>query len=715
MKLSFEDIEIQRSGNFEQANFDFGDKRVIMNMLRSKIYSNPIRALCQEIMSNSRDANREVGKGDVPIEVTVPNSWEESIKFTDCGPGITRDRMNNVFIRYGNSTKRGDNIQTGGFGLGAKTPFAYSDTFTVTTVADEADGKRYKREYLAYIDESQLGAMSTISDVEVDPAEVDTGTTIQVAVHKKDIETFYSTIMDVAKFWKVKPTIHGYKKGMWKWPKEEYIAEGKDGSWQLVRWGHALVIIDGIAYTLRLKNIFPNDDEHGDVAKVLKSGIRLHFGVGELSITVSREDLDYQPDTIDKIKNAAQKAVDELRLKLDKEVENAPNLWEASCIWKEVGNNFANLVVKPKWKGLDVITKDIQIPSDPWGTTPRVNWADHIKIYVYIWDSVAQKVLSKKRYRSIVRSAAVSRSVTLVEGDWADKRPNKRRLQTLFTDPKNPAKIICVVCFDPKGSTKMEDVYSWSKLGPIKLSSIPKAKSPNTARKGGYTVHKVKKLVKRRGAYKDIWEWVPEDTRTAEDALGGIYVIVKGGKITLPNDRVISKDVLADLQDKIGQPVYGILYKYRKKINTQWTSLYNHCVKEIAKLEADPDVDKFVRYGYNESSISFFSTENNEIIADSIPKMQKSVFRDWVKASVAALAGRKKYNDSVFYRRCIGLEAQKLEPNNSAMARLKREVIKRYPLILTVNKSFYGRGAKARQRELLNEFIHYVNTKEVNK
>ena len=116
------------------------DNPIIFEILRDKMYSNKIGSICREVASNSRDANRESGKADTPItiEIIKPDQLmyigEESICFQDNGIGITPDRMENIFVKYAASTKRDTNGQTGGFGLGAKTPFAYTDTSTVVTV-----------------------------------------------------------------------------------------------------------------------------------------------------------------------------------------------------------------------------------------------------------------------------------------------------------------------------------------------------------------------------------------------------------------------------------------------------------------------------------------------------------------------------------------------------------------------------------------------------
>ena len=133
MKLNEARPFVESSGSMPEQFFSIKDTGMIFDILRSKMYSNPILAICREISCNARDAHREVGKPDVPVQIMLPNHFDPNYRIKDFGPGISPDRISNIFIQYTASTKRDDNIQTGGFGLGAKTPFAYSDSFAINT------------------------------------------------------------------------------------------------------------------------------------------------------------------------------------------------------------------------------------------------------------------------------------------------------------------------------------------------------------------------------------------------------------------------------------------------------------------------------------------------------------------------------------------------------------------------------------------------------
>ena len=193
----------------------------------------------------------------------------------------------------------------------------------------------------------------------------------------------------------------------------------------------------------------------------------------------------------------------------------------------------------------------------------------------------------------------------------------------------------------PEGRTEFERLYNWSKIGAVLLDTIPKAQNTSTAKRGGYTVHKVKTLVKKKNtrSYSDFWEWVPEDSRTAEDKLGGVFVVIKGGKITLPNDSMMSKDNLAKIQTELGQPVYGMLYKWRKKVSSSWTGLLDYCKQEIEKLKSDSDVDKYIRYGYTNNAVDWFNGVLFQELLKRKKELKSTVFRAWIDASLEAQKG----------------------------------------------------------------------------
>ena len=115
MKLNLEGNVLEHGGDTltdDKMSIRDQDMHIVINILRSKMYSNPIRTIVQEVGSNARDAMREHGNADKPIRIKLPDNRDNSFYIQDFGVGVSPDRMKNVFINYGASTKRDTDNQT---------------------------------------------------------------------------------------------------------------------------------------------------------------------------------------------------------------------------------------------------------------------------------------------------------------------------------------------------------------------------------------------------------------------------------------------------------------------------------------------------------------------------------------------------------------------------------------------------------------------------
>lgn len=113
-----------------EASIEFGisSSAEFFNILSSTLYKDQKLAVVRETLCNAWDAHIEAGCTDRPIIVTV-NAEKFSVE--DFGRGIAKDKIGPIYGVYGASTKKHDGNQTGGFGLGCKAPFAYTDHFEV--------------------------------------------------------------------------------------------------------------------------------------------------------------------------------------------------------------------------------------------------------------------------------------------------------------------------------------------------------------------------------------------------------------------------------------------------------------------------------------------------------------------------------------------------------------------------------------------------------
>ena len=120
---------------------DFDSADFLKQML-SKFYSDAVGSLIRETTSNALDSHREINSSE-PIVVSFHINDEGNYEFSveDFGVGVNKDTINNILRKYGKSTKRNSVNQLGAFGLGWKSPLAYTSGFYFTGRKDGVEIK----------------------------------------------------------------------------------------------------------------------------------------------------------------------------------------------------------------------------------------------------------------------------------------------------------------------------------------------------------------------------------------------------------------------------------------------------------------------------------------------------------------------------------------------------------------------------------------------
>lgn len=321
--------------NAESIEFGIGDVSTIIDILRNRLYANPIRTLTQEYLCNARDSHRDAGNRETPISVTLPTKLDSVMKIRDYGTGLSPDRVRDVFVNYGSSTKRGDNLQTGGFGIGAKSAWAYTDSFTVLSYHN---GKL--RSYIAHTGNNSNGTLELIS--EDDTAEPN-GVEIQIPIRESDIEQFLYAVYRCTFFWDVKPELKGITKMEIpvSWLDSGKNVSFKNGSWFLLHKDEftkrlfdayhpdVFVLIDKIPYSI---NKFASHELAVNVNSLKTSSYASHVSFvevdnGVLEISATRESISDKDDSKKKVNDICGKAINDL----------------TECIEKELGKDFSTI------------------------------------------------------------------------------------------------------------------------------------------------------------------------------------------------------------------------------------------------------------------------------------------------------------------------------------------------------------------------------------
>ena len=352
MKLKTEKKEFENLG-VESKTFSVDtNDTMIIKLLRDKMYKNKIGAVCREVVSNSRDANREAGREGTPVCVELTNNLgsllsdeEMYITFQDNGVGISPNRMDNIFLKYGGSTKRDSDKYTGGFGIGAKTPFAYSNEFIIITIVEEK-GVRTKYEYQAVITSDGKSETSRMILLGSEVTDEQTGTKVCVPIKQEDRIEFEKELVYVTSLWKVKPILKGFTEEttitILKETKDYIFIKDSSGRDNRSMFGSQtfIALIDEIPYKLEkdkltdYKELEEISDRISDKYKLV-----LKYNTGEVSVSGSREDVEYVNDNYEKFVEKAKIVIIEGEKSIEKFLNSASSYVEACTYGNFISQN----------------------------------------------------------------------------------------------------------------------------------------------------------------------------------------------------------------------------------------------------------------------------------------------------------------------------------------------------------------------------------------
>lgn len=191
----------------------------IMSIL-SDMYADKELAVLREYSANALDSHKEAGVSD-PIEVSLPNWSDHTVRIRDYGIGLSRDEIITVYSVYGKSTKRDTNSQIGSFGIGAKSAFAISNQFTVTGVKNG-----WKTAVLFSLGEDGSGECTIVSH---DRTDEPNGVLVEVPVKS------VMSMITAAKIFEY-------------WDKGTVLVDGKEPEYA---FDDLAVLCDGLAYVSR--------------------------------------------------------------------------------------------------------------------------------------------------------------------------------------------------------------------------------------------------------------------------------------------------------------------------------------------------------------------------------------------------------------------------------------------------------------------------------
>jgi hypothetical protein len=285
--LNQKENEVITTTQGSEMTVDAEDVQYLFDLLSTNLYSDIYGSIVREYTSNAWDAHVEANVSD-PIIVGFETDADLGTYFfvKDYGVGLSEERVDKVFKKWGKSTKRDSNNQIGAFGLGSKSALAYTDSFYIEN--------RYNgKETLYMMSKGESGSVFT--EIHSKDTTERNGVTVKIFLKSYyDKREFTNAIEDQLMYFE-----------------NVYFQDSVSNDYKIYK-GNKFHISDYSSGEMRLllgKVTYPIDFKLLGIERI-NCPIVVKFEIGELPIVPSRESIKYTPSAkqliLDRIKEVAE-------------------------------------------------------------------------------------------------------------------------------------------------------------------------------------------------------------------------------------------------------------------------------------------------------------------------------------------------------------------------------------------------------------------------
>lgn len=344
---------VETSGVTKTANFTIKANGKGFKVLIDGLYSDKIRAVIRELWTNAFDSHAISNNSERPFYTHLPTRFEPWFSVRDYGVSMDHDTVMRLYTTVFESSKEDTNDQVGKLGLGSKSPFAYTDTFTVTAWLDGE-----KRMYSAFIGKNYVPQIAFMSS---EPSDEETGIEVSFPVKDNDVYDFKFAAQRTAIGFDVLPESNTEILPA----QRKVLFEG--AGWKLFKDGSfgAHARQGCVVYPLDIEAISGLSAIHRDM---LDGSILIDFPIGELEITASREGLGYDELTVANIKARLTAIENEFRQRVETMTDACKTYCDMLKMQQELYNSqlpkcIRTIIQGMKWRG--------QRMTDTFGYSPK--------------------------------------------------------------------------------------------------------------------------------------------------------------------------------------------------------------------------------------------------------------------------------------------------------------------------------------------------------
>jgi len=621
----------------EIGEFRIRNSAKAFNILSSGLYANKVRAIIRELSCNAVDSHIAAGKQDTPFDVHLPNQLEPWFAIRDYGTGLNHDQVTNIYTTYFESTKTNSNEFIGALGLGSKSPFSYTDNFTVTAVKDGVKGI-----YTAFINDQGVPSIALMTSEETtDPSGVE----VKFSVNDRyDFSKFRDEARHVYTYFKLRPVVSGDSSFAFR--DVEYETENiipgvhsyKDGR-------RSVAIMGNIAYPIEV----PQGSDLGGLNNLLSCGLEMHFGIGELDFQASREGLSYIPQTVEAIKNKLVAVNAALSVVIAKEADAIGNLWDRAIhLQKKYSNSLWSTAIKKYVQDTKLPTfddsryggtKEFKILIDELASKYNISvrgfdYSKHQKGYPNLKQSTDHVKMADGTYVYLYNwSFTVSSNLRFIVNDTNVGAVERAKFHYRTNKPDASARVVVLDKVDKTKDMKLKAFFKAISSPPE--SYVSKASDLDKKERAAGIAKNVTILsLQERGSggYYREREMVWRDAGKADtfDAAGTYYYLpLSGFEIQSKYGMHDAKQFYNDLKDcgidGLKTTIYGVRKGDIEFIRTQknWINIEEHIAGVLAKpidnklvmslvLQA---IDNYSNISYNYNVTSQVTNANSPYVA----------------------------------------------------------------------------------------------------
>lgn len=189
----------QINATADAMHVDVAKQQKLLYMLSDKLYANKFKSIIRELASNARDSHDEAGVTE-PFVITAPTRSSLELSVEDFGTGLDYETAKKTILLFLGSTKDYDDEATGrlasqsvgGFGIGSKSPRAYTPDYQMTLRKDGV-------EYVVVISNDENGMPQSTLLAEI-PTDKPNGVKVTVPVKVADINIWQQEVTQYIKY-----------------------------------------------------------------------------------------------------------------------------------------------------------------------------------------------------------------------------------------------------------------------------------------------------------------------------------------------------------------------------------------------------------------------------------------------------------------------------------------------------------------------------------